>query len=939
MIFNRIIAISAIIAGANAAVSSILGKVHEKTVPNSYLIETASAEKTLSEIKALGFNFVVKNTINTKFFAGVSLEIKEDHDESVIAALPSAVTINRIHYVAAPKPVSVAASEELKWAPEGIHSITGVNDARNKLGLTGKGIKVAVVDTGIDYHHLALGSGSFGPGNKIAFGYDLVGDEYGSANGYVPNPDADPFDPCEAHGTHVAGIVGADARNITAPEWVTDVPFTGVAPEVTLGAYRVFGCGGGGTQTDVMAAAIYMAAEDGADIINLSIGGGPAFADDASAVAATRVSAAGHFVFGSNGNDGATGIFVGGSPAAAEAGFGVASFDNYETPKPYLNAVGESFEFNIGGNNGNFDLTKEYEVIAADLTADDTDKQDDGGNPIPVNATGKALLVRWGNTAFGGSSKRCTNAANARAVACILYANTDSVPNIAGSPLIPSLATTHIAGKAILAQLKAGKKATILVTDKVKNFKLPTAGTVSDFSSPGLDQELQIKPDFGGIGGQVYSTITKAGQGSSKQPYAVYSGTSMSSPYSAGVAALVLQAYGRQNVDFDTLRTILQNTATPSKKYGTDLFDSVAYQGAGLVNAYKAATAKTIVYPSRIALNDTQYTKQHYKLTVTNKNTVAVNYAVKHQPALQVNPFKAGDDATLTAVDQTYTADFATVKFSKNNDRVDSLEFTLKAGESKSFNVHVQPPSNAVAGLFPVYSGYVVVDIEGEKVASVPYAGVVGNWRDAQVFSRKSASFDANLQQAKSALAEYLIPVAKNATLSTGIYSYFGGFLPIKENEVLNLAVDGSFIAPIAATTSRYARVEAVYKGNDWSALKAAGIKRTDSLVLLPDVVLPLQPNAATGSLDIAGGYPLNFNTFQRASYSQGQGTVKPNIFFWTGYAVRNVSDASSVVYLPEGPYQIKFTALKHFGRTNAPVAGKDFDTVYTPTFTISYAV
>jgi subtilisin family serine protease len=123
--------------------------------------------------------------------------------------------------------------------------------------LTGTGIKVAVIDTGVYYKHPALGNG-FGPGFKVnfkiclltlvfcvffypkitprptpaarflrnkntftgiklcdlqvAFGWDFVGDNYGIANQTLV-PDSDPIDDCtsESHGTHVAGIVGADA--------------------------------------------------------------------------------------------------------------------------------------------------------------------------------------------------------------------------------------------------------------------------------------------------------------------------------------------------------------------------------------------------------------------------------------------------------------------------------------------------------------------------------------------------------------------------------------------------------------------------------------------------------------------------------------------------------------------------------------------------------
>ena len=118
--------------------------------------------------------------------------------------------------------------------------LTGADVAQNSLGLTGRGIKVGIIDTGIDIDHPAFGgSGTPGtsafPSARIVAGYDLVGDAYnagGTGAALVPVPDANPDD-CGGHGTHVAGIVGANGGGLK-----------GVAPDVQFGAYRVFGCAG-----------------------------------------------------------------------------------------------------------------------------------------------------------------------------------------------------------------------------------------------------------------------------------------------------------------------------------------------------------------------------------------------------------------------------------------------------------------------------------------------------------------------------------------------------------------------------------------------------------------------------------------------------------------------------------------------------------------------
>ena len=125
--------------------------------------------------------------------------------------------------------VEVKADVEPESAPELATALamTGADIAQSQLGYTGQGIRVAIVDTGIDYNHPDLG-GCFGPGCRVTTGYDFVGDAFNADStspsyNPVPVPDPNPDD-CAGHGTHVAGIVGANGA------------VKGVAPDVTFPA-------------------------------------------------------------------------------------------------------------------------------------------------------------------------------------------------------------------------------------------------------------------------------------------------------------------------------------------------------------------------------------------------------------------------------------------------------------------------------------------------------------------------------------------------------------------------------------------------------------------------------------------------------------------------------------------------------------------------------
>lgn len=219
-------------------------------------------------------------------------------------------------------------------------------------GSTGQGIRIGIIDTGIDYQHAMFGGtgtlaayqandttvitdGTF-PTAKVVGGTDFVGNAYTGGNAPVPDPD--PMD-CNGHGSHVAGTaagfgVNPDGTPYAGP-WASNVNYRalrlgpGAAPQAQLYALRVFGCGG---STAVTVAAIEWATDpnqdgnfaDHLDVINMSLGSNFGSEFNTSSIASDRAALAGVVVVASAGNAGDT-FFISGSPGASTRTISVAN--------------------------------------------------------------------------------------------------------------------------------------------------------------------------------------------------------------------------------------------------------------------------------------------------------------------------------------------------------------------------------------------------------------------------------------------------------------------------------------------------------------------------------------------------------------------------------------------------------------------------------------
>lgn len=158
----------------------------------------------------------------------------------------------------------------------------------------------------------------------------------------------------------------------------------------------------------------------------------------------------------------------------------------------------------------------------------------------------------------------------------------------------------------LVSQFVAGVPITITFpqTDGSTNFPDPTGGLISSFTSYGPSNDFFFKPAIAAPGGTILSTLPVP-----LGAFGVLSGTSMSTPFLAGSAALLFSVKGKSAAVGRTARTLFETTAqmVPSTHTDGDPLQTVTQQGAGLINVFDAIHATTIVSPGELILNDTAH--------------------------------------------------------------------------------------------------------------------------------------------------------------------------------------------------------------------------------------------------------------------------------------------------------------------------------------------
>lgn len=712
------------VGGVQAAPKSVPVQAAEQTqlwfvefnsVPT---IEGAKLDKVRGEkssfrqaAKMAGIKFKERRSFDV-LFNGISIEVNAA-ERAKISRLAGVKAMYPVEVIHAPKPIRTESGEVQPQMNTAI-AMTGA-DVLQSMGIKGDGIKVGIIDTGVDIDHPALGGhgvsgGDSFPTARVAYGYDFVGDAFNAdstspAYNPVPTPDENPDD-CGGHGTHVAGIVGAEGA------------VTGVAPHVTFGAYRVFGCAGS-TTSDIMIAAMERALADGMQVVNQSIGSSFQWPEYPSAKAADRLVNAGVVMVASIGNSGTSGLYAAGAPGVGKHVIGVASYDNSHSR---LN------EFMLSGDN----TAIGYQQATGSAIAPTSGSQPmsrtgtvastaDGCSALtPGSLTGTVALIRRGTCSF---YQKAFNAQTAGAAGVVLYNNVPGriAPTVVGTPAItiPVVSVSDAEGALIDSRLVSGPVDMTWSAD-IGSFPNITGGLISSFSSYGLAADLSLKPNIGAPGGLIYSTYPLELGG-----FATLSGTSMSSPHTAGGAALLLQS--NPNIKAKTMRDRMQNAADPKAWQGNPglgLLDEVHRQGAGMLDLVQAQKATTVVLPGELSLGESQAGPATRTLTFKNSTKAAVTYDLTHQSALATGP----NSFVVSAFDTP-----ATVAFS-------AASVTVPAKGSATVDVTVTAPDAlAEHGL---YGGYVVATSQTDaSVIRVPFAGMKGDYQTIPVLTPTANGF------------------------------------------------------------------------------------------------------------------------------------------------------------------------------------------------------
>jgi minor extracellular serine protease Vpr len=536
-------------------------------------------------IKQQGITFTESSSFQT-VFNGAAVEIKASDVPKLknIAGIRAVYANNKVQAVPGIKSEEVNKPNMKNSAP-----LIGSKDLW-ELGYTGSGLKIGVIDTGVDYNH---------PDLKEAYkgGYDVVDQDNDPYEGtqYVPT----------VHGTHVSGIIAGRGNPETGG-------VRGVAPESDLYVYRVLDEFGGWDEWVVEG--IERAVEDGMDIINLSLGASTNHSDTPTTRAVNNAMLAGTLPVVANGNGGTYYYGTVNTPATAamalSVGASIPAINSYNfkgkssatADKEYL------LQWVMGPEpvNPEESLLQDKEIVYAEFGLPE--------NYEKVDVTGKIALVKLSGYPWLEELNYWAREAGAEGLIMFSPDGWNDHVTLFG-PVWGNLPTYSMRGddgRALAAAMANGQH-TFTLTEVMKE-TYPITDQLIEFSSDGPVADTgAIKPDVVAPGVAITSTVPAYYYHSEdeeqtpenyKNAYDSFSGTSMAAPHVAGLAALLMQAHPEYS-PFDIKNTVMNTGLLITPPVDSEEVYSVLDIGSGRVQGMDALNSPVIAQ----VMEDIYYTK------------------------------------------------------------------------------------------------------------------------------------------------------------------------------------------------------------------------------------------------------------------------------------------------------------------------------------------
>jgi minor extracellular serine protease Vpr len=510
---------------------------------------------------------------------------------STLAAAPQVV---RAEYEGFYRPIATDPDLAL------IHAVEAWSAAGGSDATAGEGVKVAIVDTGIDFTHPCFSDASYSAqtqlgdrrftNNKVIAA--RVFNNKTPSQGYTAEA-------LQEHGTHVAGTVACNAGTAASVGGAA-IPYgiSGVAPRALLGNYNVFPGDVTNARSEDILNALDAAYADGFDVANMSLGGGAHGIQDLLTIAVDNLDEANMVVAVAAGNSG-PGHYTVESPGSAARALtaGASTVGHFVAASV---TVGGSSYAAVSGD---------FATVSADLTAPLAAVTGSGVNglntacsALGVDLTGKIALVTRGVCSFS-TKIRFAQAAGATAVLVSNSVLGDAIAmgqdGTANQPTIPAYMVSRTDGAALVPA--SGSAATISAAKQY--FTSPNSNIMASFSSQGpTDVDFRVKPDVVAPGVNVLSSIPH--QFCSAPPcFAFFQGTSMATPHLAGSAAVVRWAHPSWSAA--DVRSAIVNTAdrgvlTKTTAITTEEKDPLVI-GAGRENLLSAVGATVSLDPVSVS--------------------------------------------------------------------------------------------------------------------------------------------------------------------------------------------------------------------------------------------------------------------------------------------------------------------------------------------------